>query len=424
MFSLINRVWKKQGFVLVVAIMLVNALNLVFNAYLGRVLSFEAFGLITLLNTLWYIALISINALYTTLNHQVAFMQAKFGSRAADDFFRTVRKRVLAIASFAALLWLLFAPFISSFFHLPGIIIPIILTPLMILGVLTATQKGFLQGKQYFQLVSLIIIVEALCKLFLAVILVTIGLPGYAYLSVPLAVLISAALSYYLSSQRLSHFKKHTYGTFPRKFFFAAVLNTFSLTAFLTFDLILAKHYLLPEEYGQYALLSLIGKVIYFFGSAPNSLLLTKVSREKGLANESTGLFYKVFGISVLFTLASWFVIIISAKDLLPIVFGNKITSILPYLPFYTTAIALFTITTGIMTYHLVRHRFLFHYLAAFSTLLMAYGISIYHQTMQQIIVVLFITSIISFVIAVVLHVIEVHRNVPLPSLRKAGAYA
>jgi len=48
--------------------------------------------------------------------------------------------------------------------------------------------------------------------------------------------------------------------------------------AFLTFDVILAKHYLSPEHAGQYALLSLIGKTIYFLGSLPNALMITLIS--------------------------------------------------------------------------------------------------------------------------------------------------
>jgi len=71
------KLFKKKytdGMILIVSIIATNAINFLFNAYLGRTLSFEDFGLVTIINTLWYLALIPCNALYTTVNHRIAYI--------------------------------------------------------------------------------------------------------------------------------------------------------------------------------------------------------------------------------------------------------------------------------------------------------------------------------------------------------------
>ena len=57
-----KKITANAGF-LIGALLVSNLLNFVFNAFLGRMLSFEDFGLITLLSSFGYITAIFLNAL-------------------------------------------------------------------------------------------------------------------------------------------------------------------------------------------------------------------------------------------------------------------------------------------------------------------------------------------------------------------------
>lgn len=61
------------GSVLVVAMVLANFLNFVFNVYLGRRLTLEQFGALTLLNTLLLLLSVFVSAWTTTVNREVAY---------------------------------------------------------------------------------------------------------------------------------------------------------------------------------------------------------------------------------------------------------------------------------------------------------------------------------------------------------------
>ena len=83
-------------------------------------------------------------------------------------------------------------------------------------------------------------------------------------------------------------------GTFAN-FFRASLFTGLSSVLFLSLDIILVKHYLAPEAAGEYALLSLIGKMVFFLGSLPAVFLITFVGRNEGLGFESKRIFEVIF---------------------------------------------------------------------------------------------------------------------------------
>src|SRR5260221_620915 len=110
-----------SGGFLAIALMGANALNFIFNAILGRVLSFEEFGVITFISTLFYIGRVFYNSLSATINHQTAgFNEAKDKS---ELFTRFVTRRSMVINACLLLCWILFTPLIASVFHIKDYII-------------------------------------------------------------------------------------------------------------------------------------------------------------------------------------------------------------------------------------------------------------------------------------------------------------
>jgi len=403
----IYRQYLSGGSLLIIATVVVNICNFVFNAYLGRVLTFEQFGIITLINTMWYITLIPINALYTTVNHRIAFLTSNNHTTESLHFFRRTNKRNLFISLFISVCFIATIPFIDSFFQINNYLISFLFTPMITLGIVTAINKGFLQGIFNFKSVAVIIIIEAFSKLIFAWLLVTAKLNAWAFISLPLSACAAFLFSFYFTSvQTKLPIKESTY-TFPGKFFSAAIIMGLSSIAFLSVDVILAKHFLSPTDAGKYAFLSLIGKMIYFFGTLPGLLMISFVSRDLGRNRNPNKTFYKLFSLALILTIGGFISIGPLGKIFIPLLFGAKTVAILPYLTLYSAAIMFFTLSSSFITFYLAKQRYVFPIVAIFMAFVMCVGITFFHNGINQIIHVIFYTSLLSFGNIICMHILE-----------------
>jgi len=403
----VYRQYLSGGSLLLIATVVVNICNLAFNAYLGRALTFEQFGIITLINTMWYIALIPINALSITVNHRIAFLTSNNYTNESLHFLQRTNKSNLFISLFISVCFIAAIPFIDSFFQIHNYLISFLFTPMITLGVITAINKGFLQGIFNFKSVAVIIIMEALSKLIFAWLLVDAKMNAWAFISLPVSACAAFFLSlYFTSAQTKLPVKNSTY-TFPGKFFSAAVITGISSIAFLSVDVILAKHFLSPTDAGKYAFLSLIGKMIYFFGTLPSLLMITFVSRDLGINRNPNKTFYKLFSLALILTIVGFIGIGPLGKIFIPVLFGEKTTAILPYLPLYAAAIMFFTLSSSFITFYLAKQRYHFPVVAIFMALVMSIGISFFHNGINQIIHVIFYTSLLSLGSIIFMHILE-----------------
>ncbi len=412
-----------DGTILLIAILGGNFINFIFNAYLGRSLSFEEFGLVTLINTMWYVALIPFNALNATVNHRSAYLIAQKNTQAGLDFLKATNRKNLLIALIFSVIWLITIPLIDNFFQINDFLVPLFFTPIILLGVIASANRGFLQGNFNFKSVAVIFILDALSKLIFAWIFVGFNLKYWVYVSIPLSVLVSFILAVWFTKRKTTQTKSSGDYKFPKKFFSAALITGFSSMAFLTFDVLLAKHFLSPTEAGQYALLSLVGKMVYFFGALPSALILTFVSNDEGSNRDPKKSFYKLFSLTIILSVGAFLVLGLLGQTIVPLLFGNKTDVILQYLTTYSAAITLYAISGSIISYHLARKQYLFPILAICMTIIMSLGIIFFHQTIYQFTHVIFYTSILTFALTGILHLLEVNKLINLTSLNRSLSF-
>ena len=405
-----QKLWKfafsNQG-LLMAALIFTNFVNFLFNAYLGRVLSFEEFSLVTLMNTLWFLVIIAVGAFSTTVNHKVAYLEASEGKGKAIAFFRQSLKQGLLIALGVSALWIVGSPFLAEFFHIESFVTLLLFTPVFAFSVFTAGYRGFLQGSYYFTLVAIILAGEALVKFLLAVLFVTTGLSEWVYLSIPLSIVLAALLAIGASHFMVLRQEAKTAvsgESFPRGFFAATLLFNLSAVTFLSVDIILVNHYLEPTEAGEYGLLALVGKIIYFFGSLASTFLLTFVSRNEGLSKSSKRIFSFTYAATSALVVSGVLVLGVWGDFSVPFLLGEKAHAIIPYLLPYTIALAIFTLSNIVVTYHLARKEYLFPLAALFSSVLMATGIILSHGSLESIVKVIFLSSVSGFLLVELFH--------------------
>jgi O-antigen/teichoic acid export membrane protein len=128
-----------------------------------------------------------------------------------------------------------------------------------------ASSRGFLQGLQNFRSYGVSLGLEGLSKLVFGVFFVVIGWKvGGAVLGVILSYLLAMLYCDKIVKKRVDGDKK----IFTDKEIYHYTLPTFFtvlfFTAFYSIDLLLVKHFFSAIDAGKYAVVSLIGKIVFF----------------------------------------------------------------------------------------------------------------------------------------------------------------
>lgn len=406
---------------LVISTVVVNFLNFGFNAYLGRELSLEDYGIVTMVSTFTYILALFSGALSTTITHSVSYLEGVEEGR-GSHFFKKLRISVWAVGAAISLVWLMATPIIADFFHVSELIIILSFAPAIMFKVIDSCNKGYLGGVFGFRDLAFIILAEAVAKFIIVVYLVGTDQREFAALSIPgsmIFVSLCSTFAAYLMYRKAPNTATFTNERkpFPYTFYMASLMSGISTAAFLSIDVILAKHYLTPADAGRYAMLALVGKMIFFFGSLFSMFIVTLVSRSEGQHRDSAKTFsYILAGTTVLtagagggLALLGWFFV--------PLLLGLGAISIVPFVPIYAFAMSLFTLSATIVTYHLARKHYFFSIASCFMAAAMWVGIVIYdHSSVRSFVNVITFTNVVYFLVIVLAHftypsLVYIYRN-------------
>jgi glycosyltransferase involved in cell wall biosynthesis/O-antigen/teichoic acid export membrane protein len=390
--------------------MFANLLNFVFNAFLGRVLNSTDFGTVTLINTVIYLSTILIGSVAGTVNRETAYLEAKEGPHAGVTFFDYVKKYSISISLFLSLLWLIMIPFMSEFFNINNTQLLLYCTPFIFAGILGGIYRGFIQGNFLFSILAILLAFEAIIKLALAGVFVVTGWNEWVAVSIPLSITLSFIASWFYGERVKSKIVKEYPEAkpikinFPYYFYIASVVTGLSSAVFLSVDVILVKHYFDPIIAGQYALLSLVGKMIYFLGSLLNIFIITMVSGDEGKGNNPHDNFYKIVAGTVTL-LGIAFIFMGPLGDIfVPFLLGNRSLPIIPYITQYSLATALFTLGSTVTMFHLARKQYIFSALALFISGVFCLGIVMFHDSIQEVVNVFIAVSSINLILVTILH--------------------
>ena len=403
-----KKTFNTRGALLIGAAVGSNFLNFVFNAFLGRSASLEEFALISLIVSILALIDIPLGALSRTVTYRSAYLFGKH-NRPPKKFWLSVRKRAFLASFGMAFAWVLVTPFASSYFRLESSLPLIFFTPVLFLMVLSAVDSGYLGGNMKWDLIASILVVEAIIKLGTAALLIGVGFSDFAYLSIILSVCVSSIL-YILAARKLNkgiHIKKQDVTKFPRRFFFSSAAAKISTIIYLSIDVILAKHYLAPEQAGQYALMSLSGKMVFFAGSLFSQFILPVVSHSQGAGNKSRNIFLKLLTASGIASIFAFVVIGAFGHITMPILFGERANAITSYIMAYSLSMVLFTASTNITTFHLLKGRHSASFVACLVSLIQILGIVFFHSSIREISSVMVFSGFLSLALMSLYHFIE-----------------
>ena len=264
----------------------------------------------------------------------------------------------IVVATLATLAWIVLIPLLSIYFRANSILAFVLFAPVWIIGAAAAVDEGFLSGNHKFEVIGVILVAEAVFRFIFTYFLVSLGLGAFVYAATPAALFVAFLIGWAYASRIKGDSRKVSLKrtlAFPTKFLVTSAFAKISIVAFLSLDLILAKHFLTPEEAGKYAILSLAGKMIYFVGSLFSQFITPVVSKEDGRGVKNNDSFNRIFLLSIVASGAAYTVFGLLGSLSAPILFGQKAAAIISYLPVYGLAMLLFTISSSVVLFHQTR---------------------------------------------------------------------
>jgi len=344
--------FMKGSLILFIMINLYNFLNYFFHFLMARLLGPEDFGTLAVLVSVIYIFMIPSEAIQTIITKYTSRLSAKKNLGAIKDlFYRSVKKGLLV----SFLIFAIFIPvslFLSDFLKIDLSLLA--LTGLFIfVAFLMPLVRGILQGRKKFVGLGLNMILEASVKIILAVSLVIYGWRVWGSIIGILMGGTAAFLSVFLfttdilSKKRKSMEFKGIY-SYSLPVFVAIV----SLVLIYSLDIILAKRFFNPEIAGKYAVISMLGKMI-FFGTYSIGKAMFPLASEKHESGKPTSeILGKSLKIVSLLSLIALLVYLFFPKLIIRIFFGSAYVDVFNILFIIGLAFTFLSIANIIILYN------------------------------------------------------------------------
>lgn len=282
--------------VIFVGSMFANVLNYLFNLGMGRFLLESEYGT--------FISLISIFNIFSVFGITINTVFTKFTAvlvgQKKEEYIGQLFIRgswwigIMALTIMALIV--LFSYPLSRFLNINSVLLIDIIALTLFFSYLSFVGYGVLQGLLKFGYFSFINIFSSFIKLALGLILVFFG---FKTLGAVTAFSLSAVVGYLLVFLPLRKFlrkskEKELHIPNLRKklslYAFPVFLANIGMTAFITIDIILVKHFFDPTTAGQYAAISTMGRSIFFAVSPVALVLFPLVAQRKERGENLTGI--------------------------------------------------------------------------------------------------------------------------------------
>ncbi len=395
-----------------------NFLNYVFNLYMGRLLPPDVYGEMVALFTLLLIVSVPASTIILVLSKYTADFTAGATGGSIALLSRATRTPIRYLSFLSLVLALLASPLIAAFLHVPLISV-VIFTIVIPLSLLSAHTSGLLQGLQQFGTLSIMNIVNALFKFGLSVLFVILG---FSLNGVIGALLIASVITYIYIEWRLARrIGTHTVDEIrldwrdlfrgTRGYVGLTFVATLVLAIFVNIDTLLAKHFLSPTLAGEYAALSILGRVITYGSAAILTVLFPMTSASFAARDGRTG---KLLATAFVIVGAAGVVLTtlfgLYPEKILSMLFGDQYLSAAPYLVYFGLAMAFSSLATVFVQYFLATNHKTFVYPLLVLTLLEIVGIIVFHASIQSIVLVSLLTSATLFVILGIIYFLPSRR--------------
>lgn len=336
------------------AVAVQNGSNYGFHLVISRLLGPAEYGSLAALLALLMVVSVPLGVVQTVVAKRVAILRAE--GRESDITALAVRttKAIAPVALAGLLAVAATSPLIGA---LLGTQAPAaaLLGPFVLLALLTSVPLGVLQGRLQFGRMGAAFVAAVPVRLGLGIVLVAVGLgAGGAILATVLSQAVLLALVFALVGIDGASYRRYRASlSVFRGEVGAALMALTSFWLFAELDILLARHYLGPEEAGMYSSAGLLARALLFVSGAIALVAFPRFAETRGRgATAARALKLSVSAVVVLAVLG-WLVLSTLRQPLVSLSFGSGFADAAELLPVLSLGPALLALANLLVYFHI-----------------------------------------------------------------------
>ncbi len=387
-------------------------LAFILNIYIARNLSYSDYGIFaSIMSIITLLAIPSASISAVIVRFATSFFSKKEEARAGALYLKSF-KYLLIFCLIINIGFLIFYPIISDFLKIYDLGLIIVAGIIVSLFYMATLNMAFLQSLLKFKLLGILHGFAGIGKLIGGVILIILGFKVYGAL---LATLLFSLIDYFFSFIPLRHIiskagKDVNIGM--RSFTSYAIptsIAIFSLSSFISTDVILVKHFFNSSEAGFYGGLSLIGKVVFYFtGPIPMAMFPLIVKRHTNKEKFHNLFFISIILVTIPSVIITIFYFMLPQFTIKLFLGGGGYLGVAPYLGLFGILVTLYSINNVFVNFFLSIKKTLISALVFVSATLQVILIYFFHENFDQIIFASILSSVL-LLISLVLYYLKLY---------------
>ena len=373
-------------------------LGYLFQIIMGRMLSVTEYGILSALMAIMVVIGAPIQTLSMIISRRVSAYRSEQDSSKLGYLFYWINRKLLLIAIVLATLVVFNIKLLQNFFLMEESIHLYLLLIMLLIAFPQAINNAYLQGLQYFKWLSASGILATLLKIIIAVILVYFGSGVTGALGgVIFSTLIILILTYIILRPSLSKNNINTSSATHLLFKSAmpVLLANIAFAVMTQIDMVLVKHYFSEQDAGLYAAASILGKAVMYLPGGIAMALFPMVAENHASGKSSANLIFQAVGMTASLSLIGALFYYFFADSIIVLLYGadyKEAAHVLKYFGFAIIPMALIMVAEHFL---IAMGRVLFAYLFMIVAPLQLIAIYYYHDTLLDIVTVLFVSGII-----------------------------
>ena len=367
--------------------MVSNVGSYLYHLCTGRILGPAGYGELSSLISLLYIFGVPTSVLSTVLIKYFSRCKADNSPGEAKDLYIRMVQVLSKISVILLILFLIATPFIASFLNLttPRSLIWVCIG--FILSIFAWVNMSVMQGFQLFLWVSAFGTFGMIMKLVVSTPLAYFGVEWTIIGSV-LAAVIAYGI-FFLPIRFILQAKRKLYPLSKKELLLFSIptfLTLLGLTSLYSMDIVLARHFLPPQQSGLYSAIATLGKVIFYASSAVVTVLFPVLS-ERTAKGEPAG---KILGIALglvgMISVVVTLIYFLFPGVVIHLLFGSSYDGATQYLGLFACFISLYSLGNVFVLTCLAVNKLSIWIITLITAIAQAILISLFHQTIMDIV--------------------------------------
>lgn len=410
----------KHGTIMLVATVLSGVLNVGFQMIMIRMLGVVNYATLFPLTALFMIVSVPAGTIQTVVAKYISSFNAQRQFAKMSYLIIRMLNKLSKLLFIFLILYFLSTKLIAGYLKIQNLSPVIIVGPILFFSILFPVILGAMQGLERFTQIGLIGVLGAIFRILFGTLLVYLGLGvSGALLGGLLSGVLMVVITWWLLKDiwRVRPYDKEIGKAGIYRYFIPVTIAYICYGVVTYIDAVIVKHYFQDVLAGYYSTVSMVGKVFLFPSMAFSGAMFPKVSSQYEQGKKTRQLLIKTLVYSTLVCLVGILGCLLFPKIIIYVLMRRAdITEdtfrvMVPLLRFVGFAISPYGLACIVINYYLARHWTRFLPFLAVAALLQIVLLVLFHNTLIQVLTVLFVTGIFILLCGVPGRLLEPRRH-------------